>query len=303
MKKFLIPLSILVLLILALGAYLFINWKKSSKVDPYATFIKPRLELSSFQIKTMRKEQTTMDMKYLIDNPAPIGFQVDSLQYKILIAGQEVMQSSYPKSIALESNDSSLITLPLTIYNQKLTEILKKLENQKVDSVEYKIEARLFTDIAFLKNQPINLEFAKKLPLYKIPEAKLQHVKVEKLGLNRTKLLLTVQLENPNVFDYKFKETAFQINIDKDKLAEGRVDQAINIPAGQKESIDIPLEVDVKEVGETAFNLLFKPNEVDYYFAFKTELVADKNTFKDSKVVMEDRGKLKDLVKLLKGKK
>jgi LEA14-like dessication related protein len=120
--------------------------------------------------------------------------------------------------------------------------------------------------------------------------------------MNRTKLLLTMELENPNVFDYKFQETAFQLNIDKDKLAEGGVDKVINIPASQKESLDIPLEVDVEEVGETALNLLFKPQEVDYYFVFKTELVADKNTFKDSQVVMEDRGKLNHLVKLLKGK-
>jgi LEA14-like dessication related protein len=241
-----------------------------------------------------------MDVKFLIDNPAPIGFTADSLQYKIFVAGQEVAKSTYPKSITLQSNDSSLIVLPITIHVEQLTTLLEKLKNQKVDSVEYKIEARLFTDIAFLKDQPIDLEFARDLPLYKIPEAKLQHVKVEKLGLNRTRLLLSVQVENPNVFLYKIKDIAFQLNIDKDKVAQGSVDEAVVIPPGQKRTIDIPLEVDIKEVGETAFNLIFKPKEVDYYFVVKAELAADKNTFKDSKVMLEDRGKLKDLVKQLK---
>jgi hypothetical protein len=56
----------------------------------------------------------------------------------------------------------------------------------------------------------------------------------------------------------------------------------------------------VKEVGQTAFNLLFKPEEVDYYFIFRTKLIADRNTIKDSKVIMEDQGKLEELVKVLK---
>jgi LEA14-like dessication related protein len=303
MKKLLIPLLVILLLALVLGTYLLINWKKKSRQDPYATFIKPRLELSSFAIKTMSKEQITMDMKYLIDNPAPIGFTAEDLQYKIFIAGQEVTKSSYAKTISLKGNDSSLITLPLTIYTEKLTALLEKLDKQNADSVEYKIEARLFTDIAFLQNKPIDLEFAKVLPLYKIPEAKLQNIKLEKLGLNRTKLLLTAEVENPNVFPYKFKDTAFQFNIDKDKVVEGTVDKPIVIPPRQKEKIEIPVEIDVKEVGQTAFNLLFKPEEVDYYFIFRTKLIADKNTIKDSKVVMEDQGKLKELVKVLKGEK
>ncbi|HYG39325.1 MAG TPA: LEA type 2 family protein [Cytophagales bacterium] len=293
--------SALLLLIFLIGVVVLIffgiNWYKEQKKDPYTTFIKPRVELANFQIKTMTRQKTEMNMNMLIDNPSPIGFKINNLKYKIYIVDTEVMKSTYSKAIKLEGNDSSLISLPVTVYNEKLIRKLEELENKNLDSVNYKIKGQFFTNIPFLKGEPIDFEMEKRLPLYKIPKAKFEKLKIEKLGLNNTKVIIQTKIENPNVFPFKFKETIFKVNIDKDELMKGNIDTVVNIPAKGKVDLNLPAEISIKEVGETAFEMLLKPGDVDYSFYLETKLVSEDNSLKNSLITMEGQGKLQDLTK------
>lgn len=289
---------ILLIFLLGIGilGYLGYKWYNKRKQDPYSTFIKPRLELANFQIKTFTRQKTEMDMNMLIDNPAPLGFKINNLNYKIYIAGTEVMKSTYPKTVELEGNDSALVSMPVTVYNEKLINRLKELEGKNIDSVIYTIKGKFNIDLPFLK-EPIDFNVEKRLPLYRIPKTKFEKAKVEKLGLNETKVNIEAQIENPNVFPFKFKNTFFKVMIDKDKLMEGEIDSTVNIPAHGKVDLNLPVELNLKETGETVFEMLTKPKEVDYSFYFETKIASDENTLKNSQVIMEGQGKLRDLLK------
>lgn len=289
----------LVLAVVLLGAGIFVfRWYNRAKDDPYATFIKPRLEMSAFRIKDISKEKVKADMMVLIDNAAPVGFKADSLSYQILIAGTEVMKSTYPKPVHLKANDSSTITLPITIDNQKLTSRLKELENQGLDKVEYTLKAQVYTDLPFLNDKPLDLEFSKVMPLYQIPKVKLLDTDLSKLGLNETRIRLTTEITNPNVFAYRFRETSFRVTLDGKEFAEGKIDSTVTIPANGKAVLELPMEVTLKEGLKAGFNMVTKPDEVDYGFTFRTKLV-DKNkdnSLHNSRMVMTSQGKLSDII-------
>lgn len=132
-KKIVILIVVVIILLILFFA---LKWYNKEKKEAYPTFFKPRVEMSLFKIKKITQDITDMDMKLLIDNPLPIGIQLDSLRYKIYIGGVEVIESTYPKTIHLEANDSSYISFPVIMKNKQLQEILKKLENQNIDSTE-----------------------------------------------------------------------------------------------------------------------------------------------------------------------
>jgi LEA14-like dessication related protein len=295
MKK--IGLLVLVLAVVGAGVFAY-RWYDRSKNDPYKTFIKPRVEMSSFQITNLTKEETKGTMKVLIDNAAPVGFKADSLSYQIYMAGAEVMRSTYPKPIKLEANDSSLISLPVTIDNQKMLAKLKEFKNEGTDSVEYTMKAQVHTDLPFFKNKPLNLTFSKKMPAYIIPDVRLVDTDLDKLGLNQTKMTAKVEIKNPNAFAYRFKQTTYRINLEGKAFAEGRIDTMINIPANGKTVLELPMEVTLKEGLKAGVKMLTKPEEVDYSFSFRTKLVDQKGnkTFQDSRMVMTGQGKMNELL-------
>lgn len=296
MKKSTIIILVLLLIIASAALVFIIPFLKERKKDPYATLVKPRIEKMEMLIKDMSKEKTTMDMKMLIDNPAPVGFTADSLNYKMYIGKVEVMKSSYPKTVKLEGSDSTWIKLPVTVFNKKLINTLKALENKKVDSVDYTMKALVYANIPF-KDGPLNLEFSRKAPVFIIPKIKLKDVKLKKVGLNESKAIFTAEIINPNPIPFKYKETSYKVKIDNDKLMEGKMDQAVIIPKYGKEEIEMPVEVSLKEAGETVFKMLTDPKDVDYKFTLNTILISETNMIKDSKLLLEDEGKLKELIK------
>jgi LEA14-like dessication related protein len=296
MKKGLIILIIIILVVAGLVLYIVLPGLLQKKKDPYATLIKPRIEQMAIIIKELDKEKTTMDMKVLVDNPSPIGFSLDSLSYKLFIGGTEVMKSSYPKAIKLEGNDSTWITLPVTVFNKKLVNELKELEKKKIDSVQYRIKSQVYANIPF-KDGPINLDYAIKAPAFVIPKVKVKGVEVKKIGLKESKAVFKAEIDNPNPIPFEYKNTTYKVKIDKDKLMEGKIDTAVIIPKYSKKVLDFPVEISLKETGETIFKMLLKPKDVDYYFNFKTTLISKSNMLKDSKMFIEDEGKLKELIK------
>jgi hypothetical protein len=184
MKK--IGLLVLVLLVVGGGVFVY-RWYNRSKNDPYKTFIKPRVEMSSFQITNLTKEKTEATMKVLIDNAAPVGFKADSLSYQIYMAGVEVMRSTYPKPIQARSQRHQP-DLPAGDHRQpedagQAQGIQKRGDRQRGIHHEGAGAYRP----AFLQGQALNLTFSKKMPAYIMPDVKLVDTDLDKLGLNRPK--------------------------------------------------------------------------------------------------------------------
>ncbi len=204
-----ILLTILFVIIASLAVFFiwrFVGYKRDT--SPHKTFLLPRVELSVVEITSLTAEKTEMTVKVILKNQLPIGFTADSVQYSTFINGVEVIKSHHKKTIALESNDTSWISLPLTIENNHFTSILKASERKDIDSVEYRLHATFFTDIVFKKKFDVDIK--RLLPLIYIPELLSKHIQVDFLNFSRAAILLNVAVKNQNVFPIKAKNIAYK---------------------------------------------------------------------------------------------
>jgi LEA14-like dessication related protein len=285
---------IFILVFLFIGVSILL-WYISRKNETYPTFFKPRIELIHYKVKKLTHDSIDMDMELLINNPLPIGIKMDSLRYKIYIGGVEVIKSKHPKSIVLRGNESSSITLPVIIKKEQLTGTLKKLQNKNIDSTEYKISGSADVSILIFKNHSYHFNYSKILPVFVIPRVKVVNYKIEKLGLKHSRLLLNVQIENDNGFPYAFKETSYNIEMDHDHLASGKIDSTINVIANGRTMVNIPVDLSLAEALETKYDSWFHSSTTKYYVLFKAKIVSENNSIEDSRLIMEAKGTLKDL--------
>ncbi len=160
MKKILLIVFILFIAIVAT----FLIWRYigySRDKDANKTFLLPRLEFSLTEINSMTKEKAEMTSRILIKNQLPLSFTADSLEYHFFIADKEVMRDTYKKSITLKGNDTSLIALPVTVYNKDLISILNSSKEKNIDSVEYRVKASFYTNLIFRKKITIDIKRVK----------------------------------------------------------------------------------------------------------------------------------------------
>ncbi|TXE13704.1 LEA type 2 family protein [Algoriphagus aquimarinus] len=294
-----ILLTILFLIIASLAVFFiwrFVSYKRET--SPYKTFLLPRVELSIMEITSLTAEKTEMTVKVLLKNQLPFSFTADSLQYSIFINDVEVIKSHYKKTISLESNDASLISLPLTILNHHLTSILKASERKEIDSVEYRLHATFFTDIVFKKKFDVDVN--RLLPLIYIPELTSKHIQVDSLNFSRAAIQLNISIKNQNVFSIKAKNIAYKFAIEDHDWIEGEIPGVTDIKEQSITDLEIPIRLSFKEVGKTLFDLLKNGKDVKYKLDLTFRIDSENQSVKNSKVILKSSGSVKSLLKAVK---
>ena len=174
-------LSLVLLLVLLGGGVFAYRWYKATDGNPLAAFKEPKVDLYGFFITSVNFQRTVADVQLLGENNSPVGLDADSLQYEVYIEGTEVTRGSYNRPIHLKASDTTLITLPVTLDNQKLLRTLRGLEGQR-DSADYTFKARVFADLPLLKGKPLQIKFTRRMPVYLIPELKMLEEQLRKFS-------------------------------------------------------------------------------------------------------------------------
>lgn len=292
-------LSLLGLLLILLAIFFLVDYGHYTKdPSPYRTLFIPRLELSLFEVTSLSADKTEMIGRVLIHNPLPFNLRADSLAYSVFISGVEVIKSTFPKSMDIKRWDSTWIELPVTIYNNKMTGVLKKAENEGKDSVVYRVETSFASNIIFHKQ--FNLDIEKLLPLIYIPETKLDKIEYDSLNFEGVSLFLHARITNKNKFALAFKNLKFKFALANDSWVSGEKDGVINIPDTSVTSLVLPLRISFKEIGKSIGPLIKHGKNTDYKFQATLQLVANTNAIKNSKVILNDEGAIKEIIKLSK---
>jgi len=296
-KKIILTLLFLFIAIIA-SFFIWRYWNYVHDKDPNKTFLLPRLELSELEITSLTSQKTEMLVKADIKNQLPLSFTIDSLQYKIYFNDTEILKDHYKKSISLKRNASSLITLPITIFNDSISSVMKANERENVDSVEFHFHVSFFTDIFFKKK--FNVDIKRLIPRIYIPEINAEHFEIDSLNFSRAVVQLLVSINNKNVFPFKADSIAYEVSIEDNQWIKGSIPGNMDIDAKSITDLTIPITISFKEVSKTLWDLLTKGNEVNYKLHLTFRIDSDNNMITNSKVILESEGTVKSLMKALK---
>lgn len=278
--------------------FLVVIFQRSDK--EMADHLMPQLLLAQIHIVNFSAERADMKMDITIDNPAPIGLNIDSLYYIISIEGNELIETTYPDSLQIDANDSTTFSLPLTVYYDKLKSVLDKLEQEGRDSVVYKINATIYADTKIIPKDEFNLEVEKLLPLIRTPGIDVMDLSVEDLKFSGATVVIEALIENKSLFSYSFEDIHYNMQIEDNEMLEGNKPGIINIPAKDTAIITIPVAIDFKETGRSLVDLIRKGNDLSYDFRLTTEIVSDEHVLEESEIILHVTGKLKNLADVVK---
>lgn len=260
----------------------------------------PRVELSVVKITSLSADSTDILLNLRVKNDLPIRFIADSLVYDFFINDVEIVKGRDIHSIKLSRNDSSWISIPITILSEKLKDILKANKRNNADSVEYRLRTSFYTNIIFKKK--LDVDIKKVLPLIYIPEMEAEHIKVDSLNFNRAAVELLVNIKNQTLFAIQAKDIAYRFAIEDNEWIVGVIPGLTDIKADDTTSLEIPLRISFKEAGNTLFELLEKGENVKYKLHLILKIESENKMIKDGEVILESSGTVKSLLKEVKSK-
>jgi LEA14-like dessication related protein len=287
---------LLLLLILVLVAIvMFLRWQALKADDPNATFVLPRLHVAKLEMERFDLEETRMIMDLRIDQPLPVPLRLDSLTYRILIDTVEIARSSYAHDVSIPAMGTGTISTPFTTRTNRITELLNRLEEQGVDSVDHILIATFHAPAMFWKDGPAEVRIVKHLPAYRIPKISLRNPKIEKLGFNESRIMVDVAIYNPNAFAYRFRQTEMEVKVKDDELLSSRIDRLIELPENDTAFVRIPLELSPGRALRSVWDYIFNAPETPYAFTLSTTIVSEMNAINESVFEMRGNGMLQEV--------
>jgi len=241
-----------------------------------------------------------MNAGMVLKNQLPFRFGVDSLNYRIYISGVKVAQSTYRMPFFLERLDTSLVTLPVSLFGETLDSVLTLSEQKGLDSVEYKVESSFYTNLLVKKHFETTVK--KRLPLVHIPKIDIKRVELDSLRLNKVVVLVHAFVGNKNVFPIKVKDLSYRFNLEENKWVDGKLPGVTNIAEDSETPLILPVRVSLEDAGETAFNLLAKGKTTDYKMEMDFRVESENNMIHDSKVIVKNEGSLGEVLDFVKKK-
>ena len=285
------------------GAFVWYNRLKSEAEagkGPYDNTLKPRLEMSNMTITNIDDQKVDMTVRMLIDNPLPVGFKAKRLTYTVLMANTPIVEDAYAKAISINSGDSTYVTLPMKLLLNKLTTVLKTLDKKDIDSTTYTVRSTFDLDVPILGERTFTSTITKRLPTIYIPEVKVEHIDLGKIGLKRTDVAAKVAITNKNKLPFNITDTHYTVTIDGKQIAEGYQPDPILIKAQATTPVIFPVTAHPGKTLSVLPKLLFDKKDTPYTVAFRCKII-DKSgnlAFKNSKITTTIRGTLDDLKNL-----
>jgi LEA14-like dessication related protein len=285
----------LLLILVIIGLIMFGRWQLKKADDPDATFILPRLHVAHLEMEHFDMDETRMIMDLRIDQPVPIPLQLDSLTYVVYIDTVEIARSTYAHDVRIPAMGTGTISTPFISRTNRLTELLNRLEEQGVDSVDHVLVARFHSPVMFWKDGPAEVRIVEYLPAYRIPKISLHRPRIEKFGFNESRITIDLAIFNPNPFAYRFKETEFEVRVKDDELMYSRIDTMIVIPENDTVVIHMPLELSPGRMLRSVWDMVFNAPDTPYEFTLNTTIVSKEKAINNSYFEMRGDGVLQDV--------
>lgn len=223
---------------------------------------RPTVSVEDARLASLSFQGASLQFDFGIDNPNPVGLHLDGLDYALSVEGMPLLSGRQDSKLELAANAKRTVELPVTVRYQELWAGLRQI-SQKRDAV-YLLEAGLSFDLPVLGRVRIPVRREGSLPLLRLPKIRLDRVAVRGLSTRGADLALTLAVENPN--DLAADLQGIDTTLTLAGRAMGRVtsDRAVHLPAGGTQTVEVPLHLDLAQVGTAVTRLLSDGGIVDY---------------------------------------
>ena len=282
-------LGLLVLLVVAGGVFVASNRDN----------LTPELLNVNLNVKEITPDSLKAQVGIRLRNGLPVALRVDSFQYQMKVEGEPLARGSKRDPSEVKARSEGQIDLPL---NVNLGEIAEKVRTLQRDSARVAVQMTLFAHFPLVGTQRIPVEMEKAVYIPKLPKFEIAGVKLEKLGLKESKVLVRLKVTNYNSFPFTIRRFTYNFRLSDNLETKGTENEDITFEKVGTETITIPVTMKFDQVGELIFKSLFKSEETPYRMDAKVHITSDQKFIQNIDMDINSKGNLRDLKEAIKQK-
>lgn len=223
---------------------------------------KPSVHFSDVRLTGLSFDKADLIFKVDIDNPNGMGIDLSGFTYDFFIDNNRFLNGDNTNPLTIQAKDKSTIDLPVSLGFKQLFDAYNSLKT--ADTVGYRLDMTMAFNLPVLGVTHIPVSKSGNLPNMKVPSIKLKALKLENLSFSGAKMLLQLNVKNPNGWAAKLNGMKYALNINGADWVTGVNTEALDFGAHQENTISIPFSLNFLEMGRSVFNLINGDGDLSY---------------------------------------
>ncbi|MCU7924442.1 MAG: LEA type 2 family protein [Candidatus Thiodiazotropha sp. (ex Dulcina madagascariensis)] len=223
---------------------------------------KPTVQVVGVKLTGLDFEGIDLAFDLKVDNPNPFPIDLAGLDYDLKLLDSSFLKGEQPMGLSLAADAGSRIKVPLRLGFQQLMSTYRQLKH--VDRAAYRLDLGLGFDIPVLGKVRIPIDYEGDFPLPRIPEVKVRSLHVQQLNMNGAKLLLQLEVDNPNGFSLLLERLNYNLKLNGFALGKGLLNQPLDIKRGGSGVMNLPLSLDFMQAGMGLYSALLSKSGIEY---------------------------------------
>lgn len=225
---------------------------------------KPDVKVQNVRITGLTFSAIDLSFNLAIDNPNSLAISLAGFDYDLILNENSFLKGQQDKSISIESRSTSQVEIPLQLSFSDIYNTFNSLSNKDSSAYEAKFGLNFNLPILGITRIPISKKGT--IPLLRMPSVKVSSLKLNKIGLTSASLNLALQVDNANPLQFLLNQFQYDFLVAGKSWANGISDKKMTIAKNGKSEINIPIELNFLQMGQTAYQLLTGSNQIDYQF-------------------------------------
>lgn len=239
----------------------------------------------------VQNDTSYITSRLTVRNKSFLVIKIDTIKYKVSLLNKTYLQNQKFIGVQLQSHEIDTIDFSLKVPYVAIFKDLK-VQKQKGDSTSFSINISLQYVTPFGKVEvPINKSAKFKIP--QPPELKIVDIKYKKFRFKSILADVIIEIKNNSDVALSIKDINYLISIAKQGRLKGTHKETITIKPKGTTYINLPLEINLKNIGRTFFKTIFHKNNYDYTLTLDANLESINPVKKSFHVTITKNGKMK----------
>ncbi|MCU7929593.1 MAG: LEA type 2 family protein [Candidatus Thiodiazotropha sp. (ex Codakia rugifera)] len=252
---------------------------------------KPTAKVTGVKVTSLDFNGVELAFDVNVTNPNPVGIDLAGLDYDLKLLGSSFVKGEQPMALSVAANGTSQVELPMRLGFRQLMSSYQKL--QHASQAAYEIDLGLGFNIPVLGKMRVPVSYQGEFPIPKIPDIKVKSLDIQKLTLSNAKLLLQIEVENPNNFSLLLDQLNYNLKLNGFNIGKGLLSQSVDIKQDGRGVISLPLSVDIMQAGMGLYSALLGNDGLKYELSGSMDATSSNAIFSDITVPLNEQGVIK----------
>ncbi|WP_404419687.1 LEA type 2 family protein [Marinospirillum sp.] len=255
--------------------------------DPKA----PDAKVVDQRVVFLSRERADLEVDVAVFNPNAFTVPVAALDYQVFIQNRSLLKGEQLQGQNLPSREEVTLTFPVTLEFSEIAGLVENLWTS--NQLDYRITGGIDFDLPLLGVRRVPLETNGSFPVPQLPRVEVAGLKADSLSFSKARLLLSLRVTNPNIFDLNIADFDYGFQLEGDRVAGGQLQPGLKLPAGEQITLEIPFNVNLSDLGRRGFSALQNASAISYSLDFSSRFESSFRPLSKLEHAAEHQGRIR----------